>query len=100
MIETCAACKHWNQPTKDGKVAPFGMCRRRAPVPIMTGYFIDTRSGQPVVGMDGQPIPKVQGFFPETRPDVVCGEWEMRSIGNGAALVDVDLSKLAIGGEA
>ncbi len=89
-METCANCRFWLLPPKHGENRPIGMCRRRGPVPLLIGSGV-----HPVTH---QPFPVINGFFPETRPDVWCGDHEPRPVRAGVPLLDIDLSKLSIEG--
>jgi len=84
---SCNTCRFWMRVAEDRK-AP-GLCRRRAPVPIMLGAQMHPARGQ---------VPIIQGFFPETGAGAWCGDHEGAQVGNGA--MAIDLSRLSIEGEA
>jgi hypothetical protein len=73
-------------PAADG-ARRFGLCRRRAPVPIMVGQVAPKLAGQP-------PQPVIVGYFPQTVPECGCGEFEAA----GPDLLGIDLSALDLAG--
>jgi hypothetical protein len=84
----CAQCKFWEPTVINDTARPIGQCRRRAPVPVLVG-----QAQHPVTG---QPFPIINGYFPETRPDIWCGDFERGEAINGP--LAIDLSKLDLEG--
>jgi hypothetical protein len=68
VIESCGACRFWAE-LKPGDKVTFGICRRRAPTPILLGH----RPAQ-MVGQAPQAV--IQGFFPETPSHGWCGDYQ------------------------
>ena len=91
----CGECKFWTEATRvDDKMPRFGLCRRRAPVPIMVGMQQPRLAGQ-------QPQPVIVPYFPQVIAACGCGEFE--AAGERVPLVDLsklDLSGLEMEGEA
>ena len=86
-MNECRTCRFWFKHPNAAPARPIGQCRRHGPVPIMIGLGQDPL---------GQQQPVINGFFPETRPDIWCGDHEAAVVGNGS--VALDLSKLHIEG--
>ena len=73
----CGNCPHFapNSGTKK-----FGQCREPTPTPLLVG----TQMVNPTMGADGQlrgtQVPRVDGFFPPTSWNVLCGKHPARII--------------------
>jgi hypothetical protein len=90
----CGDCRFWFE--VPGAQVKFGLCRRRAPVPIMVAQIAPKLAGQP-------PQPVIQGYFPQTVAHAGCGDFE-QAVGRVAVpqvdLGALDLSALEAEGEA
>lgn len=55
-----------------------GLCRARPPTPIMIGL------GQPALALGNTgPVPAIQSFFPQMRPEGWCRGWALKIDGEG-----------------
>ena len=90
--DSCNTCQFWLEIKTQRADQRLGHCARRAPVPILVGH-----AQHPI--KPGETFPIVNGFFPQTRPEIWCGEFEARPVAQGQPIA-LDLSRLSIDGEA
>ena len=88
MSDECGKCAFWKEVPTGRKDRRLGMCRRNAPVPVLVAQH-------PHPVQHGALVPVVNAFFPETRPDIWCGQFERATeMVPGKAVSQIDLSAL------